>query len=408
MPPVFSHTRLSAFEQCPLKFKFAYKDHIKRTEDSIEAFMGKRFHEVLETAYAERAFRERSLDDLKADLNERWDKNFGEHVFVTRPDRTAEDYRRIALKALEDYHRRYAPFADDRCLATEKKIIAELDGGGEYRITGFIDRLTEPNDGHFEIHDYKTSGTLPDQEHLDSDRQLALYEIAVRQLWPEQVKTVDYVWHYVVFDKEMRSRRTSEQLDALKTDTIYLIDRIESATEYPPHESNLCRWCDFQNICPLFAHEFKTADLPRKEFLADDGVALVNELSALDAKKRELKAGVAAIEEVEEDLIKSAIDLAGRQGVSRFVGSDRELTIKDEIEVEYPESKTADRKAFEEGLKKAGLWEQVSGFVFQKFSSLARKKWTREGIPGPVVPFVKLEPVKKARLSRRKDEEVVM
>ena len=36
----YSHSRLSTFEQCPLRFKYQYIDKIKREEDSIEAFMG--------------------------------------------------------------------------------------------------------------------------------------------------------------------------------------------------------------------------------------------------------------------------------------------------------------------------------------------------------------------------------
>jgi putative RecB family exonuclease len=47
----YSHSRLSAFEDCRLKYKFAYIDHIKREGDSIEAFMGSRFHEVMERVY---------------------------------------------------------------------------------------------------------------------------------------------------------------------------------------------------------------------------------------------------------------------------------------------------------------------------------------------------------------------
>jgi len=37
----------------------------------------------------------------------------------------------------------------------------------------------------FEIHDYKTSRSLPTQHKLDNDRQLALYELAIRKKWPD-------------------------------------------------------------------------------------------------------------------------------------------------------------------------------------------------------------------------------
>ena len=405
---VYSHTRMSAFEQCPLKFKFAYIDHIRTEEDSIEAFMGKRFHETMEEAYKNRTIRQYSAEDLKKIFDELWAKNWSDHVVVVRKDRTAEDYRKIGHKAIEDYHRRYAPFTDGRLLDVERKIFVDLDDAGGHKITGGIDRLMEMEDGCYEIHDYKTSNHVPDQAELDADRQLALYEIAVRKSLPNGIKQVDLVWHYVVFDKEMRSRRTPEQLEKLKKDTVALIDRIEAATEFPPCESNLCKWCNFRKICPLFAHEAKTDELPAKEYLADDGVQLVNQLAELDAKRSELKAEIGAIEEEMEVLEDHAIDLAARQGVMRFVGSDRELTIKEEIQVDYPDSKSPDRADFEAKLKEMGLWERVSGLVSATFKSLVRKHWAREGIPGPVATYVKMTPVKKASLSRRKDEKLVM
>lgn len=403
----YSHSRLSTFEQCPLKFKYQYIDRIAREEDSIEAFMGSRFHDVMEKVYAERAFWHSTADDLENLFNELWEKKFNEHVFITRNDRTADDYRHVGLKAVADYHRRYAPFQDGRVLGIEKRVSAEFEESG-HSVFGFIDRLMEIDDGCYEIHDYKTSASLPDQSKLDEDRQLALYEIAVRRMWPHDVQKVDLVWHYVVFDKELRSRRTPEQLERLKSDTVTLIDTIERTTEFAPCESNLCRWCSYANICPLFAHEFGTSMLPPNKYLADDGVKLVNRLAELDARKRELKADIALIEEEEALIEEAAIERAAQEGVTRFVGSERQLTIRGEIEVVYPASKTEERAALEDALKEMGLWDRVSAFTAYAFKTLARTEWSREGVPAKIAEYVQLVPKKIARLSRRKDEEPAM
>ena len=46
---LYSHSRLSTFENCPLKFKYTYIDKIETgIEESIEAFLGSRVHEALE------------------------------------------------------------------------------------------------------------------------------------------------------------------------------------------------------------------------------------------------------------------------------------------------------------------------------------------------------------------------
>ena len=51
MMAIYSHSRLEAFKSCPLKYKFNYIDKIKREEEGIEAFLGSRFHKVMEKIY---------------------------------------------------------------------------------------------------------------------------------------------------------------------------------------------------------------------------------------------------------------------------------------------------------------------------------------------------------------------
>ena len=49
---LYSHSRLSNFEQCPLKYKLRYIDRVEsKIEGSIEAYLGSRAHEVLEKIY---------------------------------------------------------------------------------------------------------------------------------------------------------------------------------------------------------------------------------------------------------------------------------------------------------------------------------------------------------------------
>jgi RecB family exonuclease len=52
----------------------------------------------------------------------------------------------------------------------------------------------------------------------------------------------------------MKSTRTPEALEALKKEIGELIDRIEAATEYEPHESPLCDWCPYWDLCPVKKH----------------------------------------------------------------------------------------------------------------------------------------------------------
>ena len=47
----YSYSKLSTYLNCPQKYKLSYLDKIKKKEESIEAFIGKVIHEVLEWLY---------------------------------------------------------------------------------------------------------------------------------------------------------------------------------------------------------------------------------------------------------------------------------------------------------------------------------------------------------------------
>ena len=405
--PVYSHSRLSTFENCPLKYKYGYIDGVKMKRRTIEAFMGSRFHEVMEHLYGRLAFEKPDLEKLKELFGEKWEREWGDDVEVIRGDRTAEDYRKIGIKALEDYFRRHEPFDEGHVLGIERNIFADLDGTGKYKLRCIMDRIMKRDDGRYEIHDYKTSSSLPTQLDADGDRQLALYEIALRQAWPE-IEGVDLIWHYVAFDVELRSRRTREELADLSARTIGLIDSIESITDFEPHESNLCEWCDYQRICPLFAHRFKTDRFGSVDYEKDGGQSLVNSFAALDAQKHELATRVKQIEAEQEKVRRAAVDVAESEGVKRLFGDDHVLNIRDDIKVAYPKRGEIRRADFEKTMKGMGLWEEVSDISWSALKSLAeRSGWSEGGtIPSDLTDLVKVDRIKQVRLARRKDKDL--
>ncbi len=247
---IYSPSKLETYETCPQKYKFAYIEGLKTEEEGIEAFLGTRFHETMEKLYSERRFRLMSLEEIQAFYQERWEKNFHEKIIIVSQGRTADDYFRLGLKFIEDYYRRYYPFNQNRILGLEEKIEIDLDGTGRYLLQGYIDRIDLTPEGVVEIHDYKTSSTLPAQQEIDSDRQLALYQLGLQQKWP-WAERVRLVWHYVAFDLEISSTRSPAQLEALRQEVIDLINLIEADQEFLPRESSLCEWCSFFSLCPL-------------------------------------------------------------------------------------------------------------------------------------------------------------
>jgi len=176
-----------------------------------------------------------------------------------------EDYFNKGIQFLIDYYTRHKPF-DDNTIAVEKEILFYLDKNEEYKIRGFIDRLSyNLETGEYEIHDYKTSRNLPREEYFEKDRQLALYSIAIKELFGYDKKII-LIWHYLSFDKRLRSKRTDEQLKQLKEETLNLIKEIELTTSFPGTKSALCNWCEYKSICPVWGNKPPEKQITLKEY----------------------------------------------------------------------------------------------------------------------------------------------
>lgn len=249
---IYSHSRISTFEQCPLRFKFQYIDRLEpEIKETIEGFLGKKVHETLEWVYREAMQgRVHELDDIIRFYLELWNKDFSEEVKANGEQNDPAFYFHKGIRFLVDYFVNNYPFTDNT-IALEKKLVFSLDENNQYQLQGYIDRLVHNKETNtFEIHDYKT-GSIKSQEELDKDRQLALYSLGIKQEFGKQAN-VDLIWHFLDFNKKMLSKRTDEQLELLRQELIETIKKIESAKEFPACPGPLCRWCGFRKYCGVF------------------------------------------------------------------------------------------------------------------------------------------------------------
>jgi len=265
--PVFSHSKLSTFEQCKLKYRFRYIDKIIPDIDkTIESHLGSVVHSTLEWLYNEvKKNKLPTIDDVIVNYSENWKEDYEEEIPIMRKDMTVNDYFNKGIQFLINYYTKHKPF-DDNTIAIEKGIIFNLDKEGKYKIRGFIDRLVyNLKTQEYEVHDYKTSGRLPSDESIENDRQLALYSIAIKEAFNHE-KRVILVWHYLAFNKKIVSKRTDDQLKQLKEETLNLIKEIELTTTFPPRKSPLCNWCEYKPICPAWGNKPPEKQLTLKEY----------------------------------------------------------------------------------------------------------------------------------------------
>jgi len=257
-PPkmIFSHSRLSSFDDCRLKFHFRYVQKLPTESEGIEAFVGKRVHEVLERLHM---FVDRgqvpSLAKVIARYQTLWDETFDEErIRIAREGTPIEYYRKLGERCLHNYYRAHYPFDAGETLGLEQHVSFSLDAEGEYRMQGIVDRIVRAPDGVIEIQDYKTGARIPSQDRLDKDPQLAFYQLGLADEYgPDQPMRL--VWHYVASGQTRVSTRTPEQLEQLRSKTIRKIDQIAEEREFAPKQSMLCNWCEYRGVCPEFADE---------------------------------------------------------------------------------------------------------------------------------------------------------
>ncbi|MEM4181594.1 MAG: PD-(D/E)XK nuclease family protein [Candidatus Pacearchaeota archaeon] len=386
----YSHSKISTFEQCPKKYKFQYIDKIEPDiETTIEAFMGDLVHRTLEKLYKDRYFqKENTKKDLIDFYNKLWKEEFSKEIIIVKKDFNEENYRKMGEKFISDYYDRFYPFDQLTIIGIETKDKMLLPDGNRWHVR--IDKLACDKEGNYYVCDYKTNSKMKLQEEADSDRQLAMYSIWVRDKFKD-AKSVKLVWHMLAFNKDVFSERTEKQLKKLQEEVMSIIKRIEKEKEFPTNPSPLCEYCGYRNICPSFKHMVELeAKEETKGFKEDEGVKIVNKLAEIKIKKAEL-------EEEEEKLKSELIDFAKQKGIDVVYGSNSKASLKNYKKVVLPEKK----EEIISLLKKKNLWEEFSTLNYSKFNSAAIK----HELDDEIIKKISFEDDWRIFLSKRKDRE---
>lgn len=402
--PTYSHSKLSTYENCPWQYKLRYIDRIKppEEEEGIEAFLGSRVHEALEKLYKELILTKiNTLEDLIQYYKKQWERNWHANVVIVKKEFTKDHYHNTGLQAITNYYRRHYPFNQSKTLSTEHLIVFRIE---DYTIQGYIDRLDHDGKGIYEIHDYKTSAYLPSQERLDSDRQLALYQIGIKEKYKD-AKDVILKWHYLVYDKEFTSTRSEAQLKDLRKEVMWLIKTIESDTSFKPVESRLCDWCELDIYCPAKKHSIEVEGLPLNQYLKEKGVTLVNKYASIKAKIKKLKEQQEELQ-LELDLISdAAIEYSRQKGTTNISGSEFMLKISECKGVQFPLAKEDGREDLEAFIKRSGIWDEVSGLNISRLVKLLDNEDLDVKIRNGLLKFAEEKDSARVKLVKKRFEE---
>lgn len=349
----YSHSKMNTFRQCPLKYRFAYIDKIKKEEEGIEAFTGSCVHKALEELLGLKKEFDREPDFEKAGelFLATWEEKYHPGIVIRRNGVTPEDYRKRGLMALRNFFEMEKGREFGELLGLEVRLLFPL---GNSSIKGFIDRLQKDGDT-FHIIDYKVARNDMPQEKADSDTQLALYEIGIRKLYPD-VRNVVLHWYMLPHNNVVDSTRTESDLRQLEADVLALIDKIESTTEFLPVETSLCGWCEYQEEC---AEEKKrrTVEASRVEPPVEE---LVEEYVRLNREREKLNTGVKEVNRKLEDIKPVFAEIVKETGAWSIEGRDHLLDVKVGKNLFLPGKDTDDRKLLEDLVSRAGVWKEMS------------------------------------------------
>ncbi len=150
---VYSHSRLSCYENCPFQYKLKYVDRVQATlGTTIEAFVGRMVHGSLEWLYnLARDGRVATKEELAEKYQELWEAEWKSDVRIIKKGLNAEHYRSNGQTWVKQYWDRHQPFDQGTTIDLECRVHIDLPGGS--KAVGYTDRLEKVGNKHFAIHD---------------------------------------------------------------------------------------------------------------------------------------------------------------------------------------------------------------------------------------------------------------
>jgi len=252
----YSYSKIQTFESCPQKFKINYIDKIRKPNESIEAFMGKRVHEVLDWLYKERIGENNfiSLDILLNKYDELWVEKWHENIYSANLPRmykvktkSKNEVYQNGIKCLVNYYNRYKPQFNLNTISTEFECSTKIK---DFNFFGIIDRVDKYDDGIYEIYDYKTGKKVMSQTEANNNLQLAIYQFAIQEKYLDY-QTINLNWYFLRANKIITVSHTKEKLKKIKKKIIKRVLEINTEKKFKAKESILCEWCYLWDECEI-------------------------------------------------------------------------------------------------------------------------------------------------------------
>ena len=254
LPTSLSPSKVSAFRDCALAFRFSVIDRLPEPP-TVAAAKGTLVHRALELLHC-RPADERTPDVARQCLDEAVPEILGSEEYGVLE---LEDPRAFVAEAAELVGR-YFELEDPtavNAIGLELRMEAEVGG---VRLRGIIDRLDLDADGSLVVTDYKT-GKVPreryEQGKLGGVHFYAYLCEAVLGRRPSRIQLLYLAQPVaiVAVPSEQSIRGLERRVGAIWT----AVERACAQDDFRPNPGRLCDWCPHKALCPAFGGDPREA-----------------------------------------------------------------------------------------------------------------------------------------------------
>jgi RecB family exonuclease len=228
----FSPSRLSAFEKCPVHW---FIQNFGGDGSGFEASLGTLLHAALEVSSSE--------SELAAFVESNW------HTLEFEASWQSSGQKRKALNmvaALGEYLR-----SAGQLVTAEQKFEVKI---GRLVIAGKIDRVERDESGGLRVVDLKT-GKPPSVQEVTAHRQLAVYQLAVREQYGEKMAGGRIV---AVGDQRLKVLDQPEISGEFEAEVLELLKRVEDGAGGNSFLAEVADHCNEDANCQLLISKVVT------------------------------------------------------------------------------------------------------------------------------------------------------
>jgi len=243
---VWSFSRLTSFEQCPLGWWYTYHYKINRDVTNAFAEYGTLCHELIQS---QMIFRQRNMSKTNKQMKDEFQRGFYNLTNKFISSKMKRDYLYDGIRYFENWD----SFEGYNVKSVEQFTNWNIDG---YNCTGGMDLLLE-KDGELYLIDHKTSKPYPPAYRQKKIKQLYFYGLSVKKLFG---KFPEYVGFNFIRDEKIQTFKwNANEFDSTMDwfrDTISKIERTKKFVANP--DAFFCNYiCNHRFMCPERAQKKK-------------------------------------------------------------------------------------------------------------------------------------------------------